>query len=344
MSLDAISANSNSSILALFKQRRDALKGMEAAVQSGDMGTAQQDLSTVQQAGQTLQSSLGSSSTSSESNPFKTMMKTDLTGLMSAVASGDASASQAALQKLKSDQQANISPSNVGPSTSSPGQGSPFLDNLNALLSAAMTGDTKGAQSAANVLNSEVQSAFGQSSSTINSSTPTSTSTSTPSAQSAFMTDLQSLINAAQSGDQTATQKAAQTLAGDIKSALGGASGPGGVGGHHHHHHHAPVQSTANPQSTVGASGSASTDADGDSDASTATAAASPTATTSTSVALANAVTATTSTDPDGDGNVGQSGATSTISEINSAARNALKAYSMLMNYVNQSASSSTTA
>ena len=110
MSIDALGSSSTSSTLELLKELRAAKKAMEAAVQSGDMKGAQQNLATVLQDTQSLQAASGTSATAQDGNPYRSLLKTDLSNLMSAVQGGNLDAAQSALQTFQQDRQASSGP------------------------------------------------------------------------------------------------------------------------------------------------------------------------------------------------------------------------------------------
>jgi hypothetical protein len=260
----SLSVGANSNIVDLFKQRRNALQAMESAVQAGSIGDAQQSLAVVQQDTQNIQSLLGDPSGTSrdqagnsDNNPYRATLKSDLTTLVSSVASGDLPGAQQALLQFQQDTQgfANAN-TNAGAtaSTAPPGNGQTgsqggVIADFKALLLSALSGDVQGAQNAATSLTSDLQN---------NSAVPGSTTpqavaaTTTPpstgsSSNNTFLNDLKALIDAAQSGDQNAAQQAAQQVTQDIQNAAGGTSGPSGH--HHHHHHHAQGSDGANTNS-----------------------------------------------------------------------------------------------
>jgi ribosomal protein S20 len=278
MDLSALGADPNSSIFDLFKQRRDALKAMEAAVQSGDLQGAQQNLAAMQQDTQGIEAATGTSE--SQQNPYQSTLKTDLSNLTSAVQAGNIGSAQSALRTLQQDSPA----SEVGTNDPAPNQASsPFLNDLTNLLNSLVAGDPGGVESAATALQQDIQAAFGttapstqpnttSANTTLANTTPANiASTTSDPSQNSFLTDLQALIAAAASNNTAGVQSAAKNLAQDIQSAVDGAAS-GQVGGHHHHHHHhsEAAASTTSASTTTGpARTSAATSAqgsDGDSD------------------------------------------------------------------------------
>jgi ribosomal protein S20 len=263
MAIDALGSNTNNSVLELLKARRDAMKAMEAAVQSGDIKSAQQNLATVQQDTQNIQSATGTSDTQQDTNSYRSVMKTDLSNLMNAVQGGDLGASQSALQTFQQDRAAiaGPSPNDVVSNTSSQTDN---LNDLQSLLQASASGDSSGLQNAATALQKDLQSFSDAETSSSTQTADAATATSQP---NPFLNDLKALIDAATSKDTAGMQSAAKNLAQDIQNAAG-ATSSGQVGGHHHHHHHHSVESA---DATSGTTGSAQTNnsgatAQGDSD------------------------------------------------------------------------------
>jgi ribosomal protein S20 len=300
MAVDALGSNSSSSTLELLKELREAKKAMEASVQSGDIQGAQQNLATIQRDTQTLQAGRGTSDGPQEGNPYRSVLKTDLSNLMSAVQSGDIGSAQSALETFQQDKQAIFGPApNDAAANAGSATGNPFLDDLKALLTSAVSGDSSGVEKAATALQKDLQSASVDG--TAGSTQPADTASASGHSQNPFVTDLNALIDAAQSKDTAGMQRAAKDLAKDIQSAVGGAPG-GKVGGHHHHHHHKS--------------------ADGDS---------ATNGTTSASAALPSA--------GDGDGDKDDQGpsAAAQASVTNTALKNAREAYELLMSYSQES-------
>jgi ribosomal protein S20 len=243
MSLSAVGSNAN--VVDLFKQRRNAMQAMEAAVQQGSIEAAQQNLATVQQDSQNIQSILDNSNGSSDTNPYRSTLKTDLTNLTNSVASGDIASAQTALSQFQQDKQAFEGGAGSPSSTpwqgdSATGQPNSILGDVQSLFLSALSGDAAGAQNAATSLTNDLKNAAGvpvapaSQASSSTTSQPTTASSASNSA-SAFLNDLKSLIDAAQSGDTNGAQQAALKLAADSQNAIGG---PSGATGHHHHHHH----------------------------------------------------------------------------------------------------------
>jgi hypothetical protein len=243
MSLSAVGSNAN--VVDLFKQRRNAMQAMEAAVQQGSIEAAQQNLATVQQDSQNIQSILDNSNGSSDTNPYRSTLKTDLTNLTNSVASGDIASAQTALSQFQQDKQAFEGGAGSPSSTpwqgdSAMGQPNSILGDVQSLFLSALSGDAAGAQNAATSLTNDLKNAAGvpvaptSQASSSTTSQPTTASSASNSA-SAFLNDLKSLIDAAQSGDTNGAQQAALKLAADSQNAIGG---PSGATGHHHQHHH----------------------------------------------------------------------------------------------------------
>ena len=106
MSVSTVGSNT-SSIADLLNQRRQNLQAMEAAVQSGNLGAAQQALTSVQGDTASLQASTTDGSNTDGSsqggNPYRSSLATDLTSLSSALQSGDTTQAQAALTSFQTD-------------------------------------------------------------------------------------------------------------------------------------------------------------------------------------------------------------------------------------------------
>ena len=239
------SVGSNPSLVDLLRQRRQATKAMETAVQSGDLASAQQNLAVVQQDTQSIQASTGSGVGAQSGNPFQNPLKNDLTAIMNSVKSGDLTGAQSALQQFQADKQALRASAASGSSQSANPQDT-FSKDLSTLLTAVTSGDKTGMQNAATALQSDLQNLFGGQAS---SSSQTVGSTNTTGTANAFLSDLQSLISSAQSGDTAGAQQAVQKLQQDVQGAVGGAHG------HHHHHHHAAASSSTSASSSSSATG-----------------------------------------------------------------------------------------
>ncbi|WP_156922102.1 hypothetical protein [Azorhizobium doebereinerae] len=272
MSLTAIGSSSNASIQEMLKQRREAQKALEADVQSGNVSAAQQSLSALTQA--STGASGGSSGFQAAGNPYKSLMSSDLAGVLTAVQAGDITTAQTALSKLKTDRQSATSGAQAVSFNDGGQTESPFVSALNNLLTSALSNDTAGVQSAASALQGVLQSSSTAASSTTQAATSGAGSSGTGT-QDGFLNDLQALISATQSGDTAGAQTAAQSLAQDIKSALDG--GGAHVGGHHHHGGAGGATSAA----------SSAQDPDGDGDAGGTSTAASATRSTGTTVGQA---------------------------------------------------------
>src|SRR5262245_15644455 len=85
-----------------FQQLRDGFKGIDAALQSGDLDAAKQALDTFQQALQDLQSRRSDNAQPGQKN---TRINDDLKALDSALQSGDADAAKKAFETLQKDMQ-----------------------------------------------------------------------------------------------------------------------------------------------------------------------------------------------------------------------------------------------
>jgi hypothetical protein len=253
MSLSALGSSSSQSILQLIHQRKDAMKSMISAVQSGDISSAQSSLSTLQQDSQGIGSVLGADPSSQSGASSQSKSKTDVAAIFSAVQAGDLSGAQSALQAAQLDRGAGsegagttftVSSSSAIPpapsptsTTSSPSAAAvsarTLLSDLNSVLSSILAGDGTNAQSAAGMLTNDVQTLTGPQTASSSPSSPTPGS-----GAGAFLSDLQSLASAAASNNSAGEQQAAQNLVNDIQNAGSGAGRIGG--GHHRHggHHH----------------------------------------------------------------------------------------------------------
>jgi hypothetical protein len=229
------SVGSNPSLVDLLRQRRQATKAMETAVQSGDLASAQQNLAVVQQDTQSIQASTGSGVGAQSGNPFQNPLKNDLTAIMNSVQAGDLTGAQSALQQFQADKQA-LQASAIGGGSQSANPQDAFSKDLSTLLTAVTSGDKTSMQNAATALQSDLQNLFGGQAA---SSSQTAGSTNTPGTANAFLSDLQSLISSAQSGDTAGAQQAVQKLQQDVQGAVGGTQG------HHHHHHRAAASSSS---------------------------------------------------------------------------------------------------
>lgn len=217
---------------------------MESSVQSGDIAGAQTSLATYQQDTQSSQSVLGGNSAPLGSSSAPTAFRSDLTAFASAVQSGNIGDAQSALQTLQQAQQAPGFGAGSPPSASdgTTGSGVSVLNDLNAMLSSLLSGDSSGAQSAANTLENDLQVATGTQTAAGSPSNQLPSS-STTSSSNPVLNDLQSLIADAQSGNTDGAQQAAQSLVNDLQNADATSTSS-----HHHHgggHHHADAGSTS---------------------------------------------------------------------------------------------------
>jgi hypothetical protein len=110
MSISGISSASNAALLQMFQQRNQDLASLEAAVQSGNITTAQQSLTALQQDTQTIQSTLDPSSNQStggqgSGSSAQSAFASDLTALLQAVQSGDTATAQQDATAVQNDLQ-----------------------------------------------------------------------------------------------------------------------------------------------------------------------------------------------------------------------------------------------
>lgn len=251
MSISSVGSAADTWLIDLLKQRRDALQATEQATQSNN-AAAQPGSIAVQQTGT---SSAGGDPGGRSGDFLSRTLKLDLSALVEAIQSGNIKNAQT----TSTGGAPSESPSATGSSS-----GSPFVDDLKSLLSSVLSGDQIGVHIAGLALQSHLQSALGT-----DGASPTMTDLAGATAQDPFITDLQTLISSAASGDLTGAQKAAQNVASDIQGAFGGVGGA-----HHHHHHHAPdtagvtagpaTSSTAPSGNTSSLTSTANTDGDGD--------------------------------------------------------------------------------
>ena len=121
-------------------------------------------------------------------------------------------------------QQYLMGPPSPPPPGQAGGEANSFASNLVSLLQSVLSGDMTGAQNAATALQSALGGPDSQSASSTSPTTSASTtgSTSTTSGpgttQSTFLSDLNTLLTAVQSGDTATAQTAANTLVSDLKS------------------------------------------------------------------------------------------------------------------------------
>ncbi|MDB5650792.1 MAG: hypothetical protein JWL62_2312 [Hyphomicrobiales bacterium] len=256
MSISLAGSSQSDSRAQIFQQRRQALKSMTDAVQSGDMTTAQKSASVVKNdTGQIL----GTRQAPSLS-PIRATIKNDLTALMQAVDSGDLTQSQVALAQLNTDKAA----ARPAAPPSAPASGAnAFMNDLASLLSSLSAGDSTGAKTAATALKADLQtfsatSALAQLGHLGAGTTPDSdgdgdgdgdgdqSSNSAPThEQSAkLLTNTGSQNSDSHSGDDTqaSQQIAAESAAADLANVVPSRR-PQGT--HHLHHAHAGQKSSA---------------------------------------------------------------------------------------------------
>jgi hypothetical protein len=212
MSVSAVFSGSNSWLIDLFNQRRNAAAQPDPTTSLPGASTPQ----TSQPVGGTIVDPVAGSQGAAGADFFQSAMKVDLSIVQGG---GTGGPSQASAANATDDTSANS-----------------FLDNLKSLLASTLSGDTSGAETAANALQTEIQGVTG--------GTPGTTSgAGNGSSQNPFVNDLETLISAAQSGDTAGAQQAAGAVAKDLQ---------GAIGGHHHHHHHAGVRGSESTPSTTG--------------------------------------------------------------------------------------------
>jgi len=235
-------SGSQSQLYQLLSQRNKSVQEMVDSIQQGSISTAQAALNQIQQTNKSLgvddntdASTSGTTSVSAGLSP----MKTDLTAMMSAVQSGDLTSAQTAWKQMQSDMASgSMPPPPPGPppswgtrtdSTSS--DSDTATDDLSKLLDAVKSGDTDAMKTSATAFAKDLQNILGTSSTR----SATSTSTDASSTGNPILDDLNTLVQAAQSGDTNAAQTAQQKLQSDMQ-ATEQALGAGHAHGHHHHH------------------------------------------------------------------------------------------------------------
>jgi len=109
MSVNGVGNSNAQSLYQMYRQQKRDLASMAGDVQSGDMSSAQQALTAFQSDSASLQAVSGASGSSDNngagSNPYASVLQTDLTNLIAAVRSGNSSDAQSALAKLGQDAQ-----------------------------------------------------------------------------------------------------------------------------------------------------------------------------------------------------------------------------------------------
>ena len=242
MTISLVGSATDSWLIDLLKQRREAALAAEAAAQS--TGTASSS------AGSSNGTAAVGQPASSSVDFYKSAMKTDLSLILSIVqfdTANDANGQDVGQDGAGTDPASAATGGDSAPSS--------FLTDLKTLLAAAGSGDSTGTQSAAAALQAGIQSVFGDQ----NAAGTDAATDSTAGTRNSFVSDLQKLISSAEAGDTAGARQAAGSLAKDIQGAL---SGPGPVGGHHHHHHHvesADAADSTNAFNTTGSVTAAST-------------------------------------------------------------------------------------
>jgi hypothetical protein len=263
MSISGIGSGT-ASLIGLYQRRRQDLQSLESAVQSGDIASAQQALTSYQQDGQNIESAQASSAGALGGSAQASQLSGDLAFMISSLEADPASGGQSSFGGYE---RSNASLS--GSAGQSPR--STFMKDLNTLVQAVQSGTTAGAQSAvATLLNDSpglaAATGHGKAKSTgfagmidaveagdiggaqsalaaLQQGQRSDASGSGDPSQSGFMTDLASLIQAVQSGDMSTAQKSLATLQSDAQTAT--------VGPHHHHHGIAATPDTSGAASST---------------------------------------------------------------------------------------------
>lgn len=171
MSVPGMSATaSNAGILQLFQLRSQALKSLESAVRSGDIGTAQDALATLDEDTQYTPFSSSDSAAQSSDSSSSGGFAPDLTALLQAVQSGNLADAQQAASAFQNDLQnaaqqvdptGTTSTSTTSQSTNSTSSGG-FASDLTVLMQAVQSGNLADAQQAASTLQNDMQNAAQQ--------------------------------------------------------------------------------------------------------------------------------------------------------------------------------------
>ena len=153
----SVSGVSQSDLYALLLQRRLDFQTMSKAVKAGNTSAAQGALTSYQADVQSIDAATGTSDADSttQSSPFATKIKTDLTTLTSAVQSGDMSSAQSALKAYAQDQASFGSGANDGDADDT---SSSIVKDLTGLVSSIQSGDSSGTQTSADALVKDLQS------------------------------------------------------------------------------------------------------------------------------------------------------------------------------------------
>jgi len=250
-----INSNIGSQDQQLWRTRHQSIEDMVKNVQAGNMPAAQQALSQVQQADQSLGISEGGSSSTSSTLTTLARSKMNLSSLMTAVQSGDLTSAQTAWQNI----QANSSASGYQKEDQDGDQGNNGMaKDISSLLTAVNSGDASGMQSAATAVAKDLQSLLGTQTASTTGTPPATqpvTNSTTSSSTNSLVDDLNALVSAAQKGDTTSAQAAEQKLVQDLQGSAPavGAAALQQVGGHHHHHHHHAAGGSAVTASTTSA-------------------------------------------------------------------------------------------
>ena len=232
-----INSNIGSQDQQLWRTRHQSIEDMVKNVQAGNMPAAQQALSQVQQADQSLGISEGGSSSTSSTLTTLARSKMNLSSLMTAVQSGDLTSAQTAWQNI----QANSSASGYQKEDQDGDQGNNGMaKDISSLLTAVNSGDASGMQSAATAVAKDLQSLLGTQTASTTGTPPATqpvTNSTTSSSTNSLVDDLNALVSAAQKGDTTSAQAAEQKLVQDLQGSApaAGAAALQQVGGHHHH-------------------------------------------------------------------------------------------------------------
>jgi hypothetical protein len=236
MSVSGISsdvASATTDVTTALKQRRQSMQSLLTAVRSGDLSSAQQALTALQQTGGGRPGGPGDAA------------KNGFAAIASAVSSGDISGAQSALAAWQSGRGAAPT---AGSATSASASRDQFTGDFASILNAVQSGSISAAQDALKALQSDAALYSPASKPAAPAADATSTGAATTKPASPISDDVQSLFAAVQSGDSTAAKAALDKLKADA------AAQP-----HHGHHHGGGAKPAAAAATTTDSSTESST-------------------------------------------------------------------------------------
>lgn len=226
----------------ILRQRRAALEQMEAAVQSGDMKTAQESLATVKKLSVSAAASEGAGDAvgDSDGNPFRATMKADLSALEFSVPAGNfIDAQEASYNLAVSNYDLDVSKAASEPQDPAKNDdpGAALATDMINLIDAVLKGDAQATQKAATALQSDLTNALEPAPEAAlgTGDGPVYEESQSAAGQSSLIDDLKALLAAGKGTDANATQQAAQKFLQNLQQAAGAVQG----GGQHHQGHHA---------------------------------------------------------------------------------------------------------